>query len=750
MNHDPKMSHHQKDSTKASSSHCTHASTNPKHRTQEEEIRVIAGLYVCPMHPEIRQPQPGNCPICGMTLEREQVRSEEEVSPEYLDMKRRFWIALVLSLPLFVLEMGGHLLAHSIPMSLSIWTQLVLATPVVLWCGWPFFQRAFTSLKTRQLNMFTLIAMGVGVSWGYSMVAALFPEIFPVAFRNADGLVAVYFEAAAVITTLVLLGQVLELKAREQTGSAIRALLKLAPVQAHRIGADGNEEEVSLEQVQVGDLLRVRPGEKIPVDGEVQEGQSHVDESMVTGEPMAVAKEVGATVIGATINQTGSFVMKALHVGADTMLSRIVQMVSDAQRSRAPIARLADKVSGWFVPLVILIAVVAFIVWALVGPQPALSYGLIAAVSVLIIACPCALGLATPMSIMIGVGQGARNGVLIKSAQALEQMEKVNALVVDKTGTLTEGRPQLTHIITDEAFKEEEVLAMAASLEHQSEHPLAHAIVAAAKKQELSLAPVEHFNAPTGKGVTGVVSGRRIVVGTSRFMQESGATDNPALTKKADEARAAGASVMFMAVNGSIAALLVVEDPIKSSTPEAIRELHQCGIEIFMLTGDSKKTATAVAEKLGIKNVMAEVMPEEKSRLVRELKNKGFIVAMAGDGVNDAPALAEADIGIAMGTGTDVAIESAGITLLHGDLRGILKARRLSEATMSNIRQNLFFAFIYNGLGVPLAAGVLYPMTGLLLSPIVAAAAMSLSSVSVIINALRLRGLKLNHTSEQK
>lgn len=589
--------------------------------------------------------------------------------------------------------------------------------------------------------MFTLIAMGIGVAWIYSMVAVLWPGVFPHAFRSQEGVVAVYFEAAAVITTLVLLGQVLELKAREQTGSAIRALLKLVPESAHRIKEDGSEEEVSLDNVAVGDLLRVRPGEKIPVDGEVQEGRSFVDESMVTGEPIPVAKEASAKVIGATINQTGSFVMKALHVGSDTMLARIVQMVSDAQRSRAPIQRLADTVSGWFVPAVILVAVLSFIVWALLGPQPALSYGLIAAVSVLIIACPCALGLATPMSIMVGVGKGAQSGVLIKNAEALERMEKVNTLVVDKTGTLTEGHPKLTRIVTDD-FVEDNALALAAALEHQSEHPLANAIVHAAKEKGLSLGTVEAFEAPTGKGVVGQVDGHHVAIGNARLMQEHG-SDNAPLFEKADELRGKGASVMFMAVDGKTVALLVVEDPIKSSTPETILELQQSGIEIVMLTGDSKKTAEAVAGTLGIKKVVAEIMPEDKSRIVSELKDKGLIVAMAGDGVNDAPALAKADIGIAMGTGTDVAIESAGVTLLHGDLRGIAKARRLSENTMSNIRQNLFFAFIYNVLGVPLAAGVLYPLTGLLLSPMIAAAAMALSSVSVIINALRLKRVTL-------
>lgn len=695
-------------------------------------------IYTCPMHPEIRQTTPGSCPICGMALEPITVTEIDASNPEYIDMRRRFWVTLILTLPVFVLEMSAHGLAHIISGSASTWVQLILATPAVLWGGWPFFQRGVQSLKTGHLNMFTLIALGIGVAWGYSVVATVFPGIFPPAFRDPNGVVAVYFEAASVITTLVLLGQVLELKAREQTGSAIRALLNLAPESAHRLLNDGTEEEVSLNEVHVGDLLRVRPGEKIPVDGVVEEGKSNIDESMVTGESMLVIKEVGAKVIGATINQTGSFVMKALHVGSDTMLSRIVQMVSDAQRSRAPIQRLADTVAGMFVPLVILIAVLSFIVWAIYGPQPAFSYGLIAAVSVLIIACPCALGLATPMSIMVGVGQGAKSGILIKNAESLERMEKIDTLVVDKTGTLTEGHPKLTQIVTVEGGNQEEILALAAALEHQSEHPLANAIIIAAKEKKLSLAPVLNFDAPTGKGVTGTVNHHHVAIGTNRLMQELG-VKNSTLLSKADTLRAEGASVMFMAVDGKEAALLVVEDPIKESTPRAIRALQDSGIEIFMLTGDSKKTGEAVAAKLGIKQVMAEVLPEDKSRIVGELKDKGRIVAMAGDGVNDAPALAKADIGIAMGTGTDVAIESAGITLLHGDLNGIAKARLLSEATMSNIRQNLFFAFIYNALGVPIAAGVLYPLTGMLLSPIIAAAAMSLSSVSVILNSLRLR-----------
>ncbi|HHR0739442.1 TPA: copper-transporting P-type ATPase [Legionella pneumophila] len=739
MKHDHHQQKHTNTGKEDACCHQEHRVQKSRNASSKTEGVII---YTCPMHPEVRQTNPGICPLCGMALEPETVTAEEETNPEYLDMRRRFWMAVILTLPVVVLEMGGHLLQNFISASVSNWIQLLFATPVVFWCGWPFFQRGWQTLKTRQLNMFTLIAMGIGVAWVYSMVAVLLPGVFPMTFRSPEGVVAVYFEAAAVITTLVLLGQVLELKAREQTGSAIRALLKLAPDSAHRIKEDESEEEVSLDKINVGDLLRVRPGEKIPVDGEVQEGRSFVDESMVTGEPIPVTKEAGAKVIGATINQTGSFVMKALHVGSDTMLSRIVQMVSDAQRSRAPIQRLADTISGWFVPAVILIAMLSFILWALLGPQPSLSYGLIAAVSVLIIACPCALGLATPMSIMVGVGKGAQTGVLIKNAEALERMEKVNTLVVDKTGTLTEGHPKLTQIVSDQGLNEEEALALAASLEHQSEHPLAKAIVRAAKEKQLALEPVQNFDAPTGKGVVGKVNGHRVAIGNIKLMQEHG-NDNTSLFTKADALRAKGASVMFMAIDDKTVALLVVEDPIKSTTPETIHSLQQSGIEIYMLTGDSKKTAEAVAGTLGIKKVVAEIMPEDKSRIISELKDKGLTVAMAGDGVNDAPALARADIGIAMGTGTDVAIESAGITLLHGDLRGIVKARRLSEGTMSNIRQNLFFAFIYNILGVPLAAGILYPFTGLLLSPIIAALAMALSSVSVIINALRLRRITL-------
>ena len=716
-------------------------SSSPKVR--KDKITAMdddAIVYTCPMHSEIRQQQAGNCPICGMSLELVTISIKEETSPEYNDMRRRFWFSLILSLPVFFLEMGGHGKTPLISSGLSTWIQMVLTTPVVLWGGLPFFIRAAQSIKT-QLNMFTLVAIGIGTAWAYSTMATVFPGLFPIAFQD-NGVVAVYFEAAAVITTLVLLGQVLELKARQQTGSAIRALLKLTPERANRIRQDGSEEEVSLNEVKEGDLLRVRPGEKVPVDGVVLEGHSHIDESMVTGEPMPVAKEKGSKVIGATINQTGSFIMKAIHVGRDTMLARIVQMVSEAQRSRAPIQRLADTVSAWFVPTVLIIALLTFGVWSIYGPQPALTYGLIAAVSVLIIACPCALGLATPMSIMVGVGLGARSGILIKNAEVLEKMEKINILVVDKTGTLTEGRPKLTKIITTGHYTEKELLALAAALENNSEHPLASAIVMAAKEKNIPIGRVRNFDAPTGKGVTGDINDQRVAIGNKKLMQDMGICSDT-LNLEADKLRSQGATVMYMAIESKAVAILAVEDPIKASTPEAINKLQNDGIEIYILTGDSKKTSDAVAAKLGIKHVMAEVLPEEKSRLVSELISKNHIVAMAGDGVNDAPALANAHIGIAMGTGTDVAIKSAGITLLRGDLSGIAKARYLSLATMRNIRQNLFFAFIYNALGVPVAAGLLYPLTGLLLSPIIAAAAMSLSSVSVIANALRLRWTRL-------
>ncbi|ARM34746.1 copper-translocating P-type ATPase [Legionella longbeachae] len=731
--------HHHLKKNKSANEHqsCHHH----MHELNSTENKRTTGMFTCPMHPEIRQPGPGVCPLCGMALEPETVSVEGE-NPEYKNMNYRFWLALVFSFPVFVLEMSGHIFSDVIPENLSAWIQFIFATPVVFGCGLPFFERALQSLKTRQLTMFTLIALGIGVAWIYSTIVLIFPGIFPIALHNKR-LINVYFEAAAVITTLVLLGQVLELKAREQTGSAIRALLSLAPESAHRIDPDGNEEEITLDHVQVGDKLRVRPGEKIPVDGKVVEGHSNVDESMVTGEPIPVSKEVGSKVIGATINQNGSFVMKAEHIGSDTMLARIVQMVSEAQRSKAPIQRLADTVSSWFVPGVILVALVAFFIWFFIGPQPTLSYGLLAAVSVLIIACPCALGLATPMSIMVGVGKGAQNGILVKNALALEQMEKINVLVVDKTGTLTLGQPKLTQMITNnKEFEADELLALAAALELYSEHPLAHAIISAAQEKQLSFAAVTHFEALPGKGIRGWVNDLQVALGNLSLMQEYRIEDD-ALTHQADALRSQGASVIFLAVENHVVALLAVEDPIKPSTPEAIRALQKNNIELFMLTGDSQATAESVAKSLGIKNVVAEIMPEDKRRIVHELKEKGFIVAMAGDGVNDAPALVVADIGIAMGTGTDVAIESAGITLLHGDLNGIVKAHHLSQATMANIRQNLFFAFIYNGLGIPLAAGVLYPLTGLLLNPVVAAIAMALSSVSVIINALRLRRLVL-------
>ena len=655
-------------------------------------------------------------------------------------MTRRLWIGLILAVPVIVLEMGGHLtnLHMWIAAETSNWIQLVLATPVVLWAGWPFFERAWASLVSRNLNMFTLIAMGTGVAWTYSVVATVASGLFPPAFRGTDGSAAIYFEAAAAITVLVLLGQVLELRAREQTGGAIRALLDLAPKTARRIRGDNADEEIGLDAVAVGDRLRVRPGEKVPVDGEFVEGRSSVDESMVTGESMPVVKAAGAKVIGGTINGTGSFVMRADKVGSDTMLAQIVQMVAQAQRSRAPIQRLADQVSGWFVPLVIAIALAAFAAWSIWGPEPRFTYGLVAAVSVLIIACPCALGLATPMSIMVGVGRGAQSGVLIKNAEALERFEKVDTLVVDKTGTLTEGKPKVVAVRAFGGVAENDLLRIAASLEHGSEHPLAAAIMEAATERKIALAPVQDFNSSSGKGVTGVIDGRRIDIG-NRLMMQAGAIDAAALEKTAEDLRGEGATAIFVAIDGKPSGVLAIADPIKPTTAEAIRSLRDVGVRVVMLTGDNRTTAEAVAQKLGIADVEAEVLPEDKGKIVERLRKGGRIVAMAGDGVNDAPAFAAADVGIAMGTGTDVAIESAGVTLLKGDLQGIVTARRLSRATMGNIRQNLFFAFIYNAAGVPIAAGVLYPFFGLLLSPIIAAAAMALSSVSVISNALRLR-----------
>jgi P-type Cu+ transporter len=701
-------------------------------------------IYTCPMHPQIRQPGPGNCPICGMALEPETPIVQEGPSAELTDMTRRFWIGLALAIPVLFLEMSGHLFDLHMLVSprTSNWVQMVLATPVVLWAGWPFFERGWKSILSRHLNMFTLIAMGTGVAWAYSMVATLLPDLFPETLRTADGTVAVYFEAAAVITVLVLLGQVLELRAREQTGGAIRALLDLAPKTARRVREDGTDEDVGLDAVSVGDRLRVRPGEQVPVDGILLEGRSSIDESMITGESMPVTKQVGSKLIGGTMNQTGGFVMEAGKVGRDTMLSQIVRMVADAQRSRAPIQRLADEVSGWFVPVVIGVAILAFAVWMIIGPEPRFAHGLVAAVAVLIIACPCALGLATPMSIMVGVGRGARLGVLIKNAEALERFEKVDTLVVDKTGTLTEGRPKVTAIVPREGLAETDLLRLAATLERSSEHPLALAIVKAASERNMPLGTAEEFDSPVGKGVTGTVEGRRLILGSHRIMGESG-IDVTSLTAKAEELRGEGATVIFMAADGEVAGLFAIADPIKATTPNAVRTLVEEGVRVVMLTGDNRTTAQAVANRLGIQEVEAEVLPEDKSKIVARLRSEGRIVAMAGDGVNDAPALAAADVGIAMGTGTDVAIESAGVTLLKGDLEGIVRARQLSRATMANIRQNLFFAFIYNAAGVPIAAGALYPTFGLLLSPIIAAAAMALSSVSVIGNALRLRSMKL-------
>jgi Cu+-exporting ATPase len=721
----------------------------PEKYLAPEEARaqpVPAGaIYTCPMHPEVRQVGPGACPICGMALEPVTAGADTGPNPELADMTRRFWIGLALTVPVFALEMGGHLtnLHMWLGSQLSNWIQLVLATPVVLWAGWPFFERGWASLRTRNLNMFTLIAMGTGVAWAYSVVATLFPGLFPAAFRGMDGAVPVYFEAAAVITVLVLLGQVLELRAREQTGGAIRALLDLAPKRARRIAADGSDEEVGLDAVAVGDRLRVRPGESVPVDGELVEGRSSVDESMVTGESMPVTKEAGAKLIGGTLNQSGSFVMRADKVGRETMLGRIVQMVAEAQRSRAPIQRLADQVSGWFVPLVIAVAVLAFLAWSIWGPEPRFSFGLIAAVSVLIIACPCALGLATPMSIMVGVGRGAQSGVLIKNAEALERFERVDTIVVDKTGTLTEGRPKVVAVRPAPGQSEAEIVRLAASLERGSQHPLAAAIIAAAHERGLPLGEAKDFDAPTGKGVTGAVDGRRLVIGNRRIIEDAG-IDAGALAAEADRLRQDGATVVFVAIDGKAAGAIAVADPIKATTPGALAALKAAGIRVVMLTGDNATTAQAVAAKLGIDEVEAEVLPQDKSRVVERLRREGRIVAMAGDGVNDAPALAAADVGVAMGTGTDVAMESAGVTLVKGDLNGIARARRLSAATMTNIRQNLFFAFIYNALGVPVAAGVLYPFLGLLLSPMIAAAAMSLSSVSVIGNALRLGRVRLS------
>jgi Cu+-exporting ATPase len=701
--------------------------------------------YICPMHPDVVQDRPGACPKCGMALEPRVVTLEEPPNPELADMSRRFWVSLLLTVPLLFVAMGemllGQVLERLLTTSGQKWLQLLLATPVVLWGGWPFFVRGWHSVVRRSPNMFTLIAMGTGAAYGYSVLAVVAPQIFPASFR-IHGQVAVYFEAAAVITTLVLLGQVLELRARAQTSSAIRHLLGLAPKTARLVRADGTEIDVPVEQIAVGDRLRVRPGEKIPVDGIVVEGSSSVDESMLTGEPIPVEKQAGSIVTGGTVNQTGSFLMQATRVGQETLLAQIVRMVSQAQRSRAPIQRLADRVSAYFVPVVVVVALLTFVAWSLWGPEPRLAHALVSAVAVLIIACPCALGLATPMSILVGTGRGATAGVLIRDAEALETMEKVDTLIVDKTGTLTEGQPRLVSVAALEGFEENELLRLAASLERTSEHPLAGAIVRGAEKRGVELTGAEEFQSHTGKGVTGRVDGRTVVLGNRALFEQMGIDPGP-LPHRAEELRQKGQTVMLLAVDGRAAGLLGVTDPIKDSAREAIRALHAEGLRIVMLTGDSRSTAEAVAQELGLDEVIAEVAPGEKHDVVRQLQQQGRIVAMAGDGINDAPALAAAQVGIAMGSGTDIAMESAGITLLRGDLRGIVRARRLSRAVMRNIRQNLFFAFLYNMLSVPVAAGVLYPRFGLLLSPMIAAAAMTFSSVSVIANALRLRTVKL-------
>jgi Cu+-exporting ATPase len=705
---------------------------------------MAAAIYTCPMHPEIRQQGPGSCPICGMALEP-LMPDADEPNPELADMKRRFWIGLVLTLPVVVLEMGQHLpgagLHHLVSPALSGWIQFALATPVVLWAGLPFFQRGWASIASRNLNMFTLIALGTGAAYLYSVVAAFLPAVFPAGFRRADGSVPVYFEAAAVITVLVLLGQVLELRARERTGGALRALLDLAPKTARRV-RQGHDEEIPLDQVVLGDQLRVRPGDRVPVDGVLTEGASAVDESMVTGESLPVEKSAGSRVIGGTINGRGSFVMRADRLGADGMLARIVQLVAEAQRSRAPIQRLADRVSAWFVPAVLLIAVLAFIGWAIFGPSPSLGYGLVAAVSVLIIACPCALGLATPMSIMVGLGRGAGLGVLIRDAAALERFEKVDTLLVDKTGTLTEGRPRVTAVKPLAGGTETDLLRIAAALERQSEHPLAAAIVSAAQERGIAPASATDFRSITGKGIAGSIDGHEVALGNRPLLADLG-IDAAAADREAEAQRTTGATVLFIAIDGAVAGLVAIADPIKATTPEALRLLREEGVEIVMATGDNRRTAEAVAQTLGITRIEAERLPADKAALVQQLRAEGRIVAMAGDGVNDAPALAAADVGIAMGSGTDIAMESAGVTLVKGDLAAIARARRLSAATMRNIRQNLFLAFVYNALGVPIAAGLLYPAFGMMLDPMLAAAAMSLSSVSVIANALRLRLARL-------
>ncbi len=707
-----------------------------------EPAAPVGAVYTCPMHPEVKQAGPGSCPICGMALEPEQISLDDKPDPELIDMTRRFWIALALTIPVFAIEMTGHLGMHFVPPIWSNWISFALSTPVVLWAGAPFFVRGWRSVTSRNLNMFTLIAMGTGVAWLYSVVATLAPQLFPPAFRDMHGAVSVYFEAAAVITVLVLLGQVLELRARERTSGAIRALLGLAPKTARRVTAHGDE-DIAVDAIAVGDLLRVRPGERLPVDGVVTEGRSLVDESMITGESMPVSKAEGANVIGGTVNQGGGLVVRADKIGRDTMLARIVDMVARAQRSRAPIQRAADRVAGWFVPAVIAAALIALMAWVMFGPEPRFTFGLVAAVTVLIIACPCALGLATPMSIMVGVGRGAHSGILIRDAQALEQLEKIDILVIDKTGTLTEGKPKVVAIIPGEGVDEPELLRLAASVERSSEHPLAQAILDAAKARDLVLGEVSEFASPSGKGAAGMVEGKRVALGNAMLMSELNIS-TAGLDAAAESARQNGATAIFVGIDGRPAGVITIADPVKSSAPEALRALRAAGLRIVMLTGDNETTARAVARTLGIDEIEAGILPERKSDVVQRLRGEGRRVAMAGDGVNDAPALAAADVGIAMGGGTDVAIESAGITLLTGDLMGIVRARKLSQATMRNIRQNLAFAFLYNAAGVPIAAGALYPLFGILLSPMVGAAAMALSSVSVIANALRLAKVKLD------
>lgn len=712
--------------------------------TAQDQPVPEGAIWTCPMHPEVRQDHPGACPICGMALEAEMVDPEAGPSEELVDMTRRFWIALALALPVFLLEMGSHLFpeVHAIvPMQVSIWVQFALSTPVVLWAGWPFFTRAVASVRSRNLNMFTLIAIGTGVAWSYSVVATLAPGLFPAALRGHEGVVPVYFEASAVITVLVLLGQVLELRAREQTSGALKALLGLAPRTARRI-ADAGDEDVPLDALLIGDRLRVRPGEKIPVDGTIVEGTSSLDESMVTGESMPVSRKAGDPVIGGTLNSTGALVIKAEKLGRDTLLARIVQMVAQAQRSRAPIQRLADQVAGWFVPLILAVAALAFAVWMIWGPEPRFAHALLAAVAVLIIACPCALGLATPMSIMVGIGRGAEEGILVKSAEALERMEKVDTLVVDKTGTLTEGKPSVTAVIALPDFDEATMLRLAGALEQASEHPLARAVVDEAVRRGITLPEVEDADFPTGKGASGTVDGQRVIVGSARLLRDNG-LDLDDAEAQADALRDDGATAIFVALGERTCGVIGIADAVKATTAEALSALRSEGVRVLMLTGDNRKTARAVADRLGIEEVEAEIMPDRKSEVVERLRREGRVVAMAGDGVNDAPALAAADVGIAMGSGSDVAIESAGITLLNGELTGIARSRILSAKVMANIRQNLVFAFGYNALGVPVAAGVLYPHFGILLSPVIAAAAMSLSSVSVIGNALRLRGARL-------